>query len=146
LILMAVWHPEEHPPPDTQRQRDPHFGDKLNADHAAAAYLAADALLDAKPPSGSTSWRPSAAGAPFKGRHAVLQQRQLIGNMRRKEIPPRGKHLAEFNPQQQIEKAMGGLPVEAWFDDFSVEPLASASIAQVHTARAVAAPSAPGGR
>ena len=26
---MAVWHPEEHPPPDTQRQRDPHFGDKL---------------------------------------------------------------------------------------------------------------------
>jgi ubiquinone biosynthesis protein len=30
---------------------------------------------------------------------------------------------------------MGGLPVEAWFDDFSVEPLASASIAQVHTAR-----------
>jgi ubiquinone biosynthesis protein len=29
----------------------------------------------------------------------------------------------------------GGLPVEAWFDDFSVEPLASASIAQVHTAR-----------
>jgi phage baseplate assembly protein gpV len=27
LILMAVWHPEEHPPPDTQRQRDPHFGD-----------------------------------------------------------------------------------------------------------------------
>ena len=37
--------------------------------------------------------------------------------------------------QQQIEKAMGGLPVEAWFDDFSVEPLASASIAQVHTAR-----------
>ena len=37
--------------------------------------------------------------------------------------------------QQQIEKAMGGLPVETWFDDFSVEPLASASIAQVHTAR-----------
>lgn len=30
---------------------------------------------------------------------------------------------------------MGGLPVEAWFDDFSIEPLASASIAQVHTAR-----------
>lgn len=29
----------------------------------------------------------------------------------------------------------GGLPVETWFDDFSVEPLASASIAQVHTAR-----------
>jgi len=26
---MAVWHPEQHPPPDTQRQRDPHFGDEL---------------------------------------------------------------------------------------------------------------------
>ena len=37
--------------------------------------------------------------------------------------------------KQQIEQAMGGLPVEAWFDDFSIEPLASASIAQVHTAR-----------
>ena len=37
--------------------------------------------------------------------------------------------------KKQIEQAMGGLPVEAWFDDFSVEPLASASIAQVHTAR-----------
>ncbi len=30
---------------------------------------------------------------------------------------------------------MGGLPVEAWFDDFDIQPLASASIAQVHTAR-----------
>ncbi|MBJ3815915.1 ubiquinone biosynthesis regulatory protein kinase UbiB [Shimwellia pseudoproteus] len=37
--------------------------------------------------------------------------------------------------QQQIEQAMGGLPVSAWFDDFEVTPLASASIAQVHTAR-----------
>ena len=37
--------------------------------------------------------------------------------------------------KKQIEQAMGGLPVEAWFDDFSIEPLASASIAQVHTAR-----------
>ncbi|VDY46840.1 ubiquinone biosynthesis protein [Salmonella enterica subsp. enterica serovar Daytona] len=35
----------------------------------------------------------------------------------------------------QIEEAMGGLPVEAWFDDFDIQPLASASIAQVHTAR-----------
>lgn len=34
----------------------------------------------------------------------------------------------------QIEEAMG-LPVEAWFDDFDIQPLASASIAQVHTAR-----------
>jgi hypothetical protein len=48
-----------------------------------------------------------------------------------------------FNDRQDIRTdnldhhllAMGGLPVEAWFDDFSVEPLASASIAQVHTAR-----------
>ena len=38
--------------------------------------------------------------------------------------------------KQQIEQAMGGLPIEAWFDDFAIEPLASASIAQVHTARA----------
>lgn len=31
--------------------------------------------------------------------------------------------------KQQIEAAMGGLPVEAWFDDFEIKPLASASIA-----------------
>ncbi len=37
--------------------------------------------------------------------------------------------------KQQIEKAMGDLPVETWFDDFDIQPLASASIAQVHTAR-----------
>ncbi|ALB61271.1 Ubiquinone biosynthesis monooxygenase UbiB [Cronobacter condimenti 1330] len=37
--------------------------------------------------------------------------------------------------KQQIEKAMGDRPVEAWFDDFNIVPLASASIAQVHTAR-----------
>ena len=35
--------------------------------------------------------------------------------------------------KEQIEKSMGG-PVETWFDDFDIEPLASASIAQVHTA------------
>lgn len=33
----------------------------------------------------------------------------------------------------QIEKSLGG-PVEQWFDDFEITPLASASIAQVHTA------------
>jgi ubiquinone biosynthesis protein len=33
----------------------------------------------------------------------------------------------------QIEQSMGG-PVETWFDDFDIIPLASASIAQVHTA------------
>ncbi|MDA8494247.1 ubiquinone biosynthesis regulatory protein kinase UbiB [Kluyvera georgiana] len=37
--------------------------------------------------------------------------------------------------KQQIEKSMGDIPVEGWFDDFDIEPLASASIAQVHTAR-----------
>lgn len=36
--------------------------------------------------------------------------------------------------RQHIEIAMGG-PLETWFDDFEQEALASASIAQVHTAR-----------
>lgn len=37
--------------------------------------------------------------------------------------------------KKQIEQSMGNIPVETWFDDFEIEPLASASIAQVHTAR-----------
>ncbi|MFY2510160.1 ubiquinone biosynthesis regulatory protein kinase UbiB [Vibrio pectenicida] len=36
--------------------------------------------------------------------------------------------------KEQIELALGG-PVENWFTEFDIEPLASASIAQVHTAR-----------
>lgn len=36
--------------------------------------------------------------------------------------------------KQQIEQALGG-SLETWFDDFAIEPLASASIAQVHTAK-----------
>ncbi|MFD2179202.1 ubiquinone biosynthesis regulatory protein kinase UbiB [Veronia pacifica] len=36
--------------------------------------------------------------------------------------------------KEEIEKALGG-PVETWFDDFEMTPLASASIAQVHVAR-----------
>ncbi|MGP8308057.1 ubiquinone biosynthesis regulatory protein kinase UbiB [Vibrio sp. YIC-376] len=36
--------------------------------------------------------------------------------------------------QQQIEQALGG-PLENWFTEFDIKPLASASIAQVHTAR-----------
>lgn len=40
-----------------------------------------------------------------------------------------------YKAKQQIEKAMGDVPIETWFDDFTIEPLASASIAQVHTAR-----------
>lgn len=36
--------------------------------------------------------------------------------------------------QEQIEKALGS-PLSRWFDDFDITPLASASIAQVHTAR-----------
>lgn len=35
--------------------------------------------------------------------------------------------------KQQIEQSLG-CPVETWFDDFMITPLASASIAQVHTA------------
>ncbi|QHM72836.1 ubiquinone biosynthesis regulatory protein kinase UbiB [Mixta intestinalis] len=35
--------------------------------------------------------------------------------------------------KEQIEKSLGG-PIETWFDDFDIIPLASASIAQVHTA------------
>ena len=44
--------------------------------------------------------------------------------------------VAPFDGAQakaQIEKSLGG-PVESWFDDFDITPLASASIAQVHTA------------
>ncbi|RZQ55534.1 ubiquinone biosynthesis regulatory protein kinase UbiB [Pseudidiomarina tainanensis] len=37
--------------------------------------------------------------------------------------------------QQLIEKALGLAHIDEAFDDFSVQPLASASIAQVHTAR-----------
>lgn len=36
--------------------------------------------------------------------------------------------------KQHIEQSLGG-PVEQWFDEFDIEPLASASIAQVHTAK-----------
>lgn len=36
--------------------------------------------------------------------------------------------------RKHIEQAMGG-PLETWFDDFDQQALASASIAQVHTAR-----------
>lgn len=37
--------------------------------------------------------------------------------------------------REQIELSMGNIPLENWFDDFEIVPLASASIAQVHTAR-----------
>ncbi|WP_150137200.1 ubiquinone biosynthesis regulatory protein kinase UbiB [Candidatus Enterovibrio altilux] len=45
-------------------------------------------------------------------------------------------HVAPFDgklARAQIEQALGG-PLEIWFDDFNETPLASASIAQVHTA------------
>lgn len=37
--------------------------------------------------------------------------------------------------RRQIELSLGGIALESWFDDFDIQPLASASIAQVHTAR-----------
>lgn len=46
------------------------------------------------------------------------------------KVPPFDGALAKA----QIEKSLGG-PVEQWFDDFDIKPLASASIAQVHTAK-----------
>ncbi|MCG7491361.1 ubiquinone biosynthesis regulatory protein kinase UbiB [Vibrio sp. Of14-4] len=46
------------------------------------------------------------------------------------QVSPFDGHLA----QQQIERALGG-PIDNWFTEFDITPLASASIAQVHTAR-----------
>ena len=46
------------------------------------------------------------------------------------QVPAFDSQLA----QQQIEAALGK-PIEHYFDDFDAQPLASASIAQVHTAR-----------
>lgn len=47
------------------------------------------------------------------------------------QVTPFDGHLA----RQQIEQAIGGVPLETLFDDFDIVPLASASIAQVHTAK-----------
>ncbi len=46
------------------------------------------------------------------------------------KVTPFDGHLAK----SLIELSLGG-GIEQWFDDFDIEPLASASIAQVHTAR-----------
>lgn len=46
------------------------------------------------------------------------------------QVSPFDGHLA----QQQIESALGG-PIDNWFTEFDITPLASASIAQAHTAR-----------
>ncbi len=46
------------------------------------------------------------------------------------KVAPFDGHKAK----KQMEAALGG-PLEQWFDDFDIEPLASASIAQVHTAK-----------
>ncbi|MGR5235895.1 ubiquinone biosynthesis regulatory protein kinase UbiB [Vibrio alfacsensis] len=46
------------------------------------------------------------------------------------QVAPFDGHLAK----EQMEKALGG-PLENWFSEFDIKPLASASIAQVHTAR-----------
>lgn len=58
--------------------------------------------------------------APIADQMAMLQD----------QVKPFDGHLAK----QLIEKALG-VPMELWFDDFNEVALASASIAQVHTAR-----------
>ncbi len=73
---------------------------------------------------------------PCKNWAGLDQVRQMLST-RRDLFPP---HIADqlallqdkvapFDgklAKQQIEAAMGGLPVEAWFDDFEIKPLASA--------------------
>ena len=61
--------------------------------------------------------------------HRLLYR--LYPSLNRSKVAPFDGKLAKA----QIEQAMGGLPVEAWFDEFDIQPLASASVAQVHTAR-----------
>lgn len=57
---------------------------------------------------------------------AIADQLALLQD----QVAPFDGELAK----KQIETALGG-PVENWFDDFNLIPLASASIAQVHTAK-----------
>ncbi|WP_028024244.1 ubiquinone biosynthesis regulatory protein kinase UbiB [Enterovibrio calviensis] len=57
--------------------------------------------------------------------HAIADQLALLQD----QVAPFDGKLAKA----QMEAALGG-PLETWFDDFDETPLASASIAQVHTA------------
>ncbi|XOD69859.1 MAG: ubiquinone biosynthesis regulatory protein kinase UbiB [Sodalis sp. (in: enterobacteria)] len=58
---------------------------------------------------------------------AVIDQLTMLQN----KVKPFDGALA----RAYIERSMGGQPLETWFDDFQQEPLAAASIAQVHSAK-----------
>ncbi|MGV3346650.1 ubiquinone biosynthesis regulatory protein kinase UbiB [Enterobacteriaceae bacterium LUAb1] len=63
-------------------------------------------------------------------------RRDLFSPMIADQLAMLQDRVAPFDGEQarhQIELSLGGA-IEQWFDDFSIRPLASASIAQVHTA------------
>lgn len=63
-------------------------------------------------------------------------RRDLFSDEIAAELEKLQDHVAPFDGQEAktiIETALGG-NIETWFEDFSIVPIASASIAQVHTA------------